>query len=64
MAAYQLDLTLSNQLDQIKSNQLDQGIPRAHGTKMGPWLFILMINNPKLSGFSYWKYIDDTTNII
>ena len=30
-------------------------------TKLGPWLFILMINDLKLADFFHWKYIDDTT---
>ena len=31
------------------------------GTKLGPWLFILMINDLRLTEFQDWKYIDDTT---
>ena len=31
------------------------------GTKLGPWLFILMINNLHPSGSYAWKYVDDTT---
>ena len=28
---------------------------------MGPWLFILMINDLKRTDNTHWKYIDDTT---
>ena len=32
------------------------------GTKLGPWLFVLMINDLRPSGSNAWKYVDDTTN--
>ena len=35
------------------------GVPQ--GTKLEPWLFLLMINNLKVSDMSSWKYVDDTS---
>ena len=31
------------------------------GTKLGPWLYILMINDLNTVSNSLWKYVDDTT---
>ena len=31
------------------------------GTKFGPWLFLLMINELRVPGVQTWKYVDDTT---
>ena len=31
------------------------------GTKLGPWLFILMINDLDIRDVSKWKFVDDTT---
>lgn len=38
-----------------------RSIRRALGPKLGPWLFILMINDLHPSGSDVWKYVDDAT---
>lgn len=31
------------------------------GTKFGPWLFLLMVNDLRVNRVSMWKFVDDTT---
>ena len=31
------------------------------GTKLGPWLFILLIDDLNISQGPHWKYVDDST---
>ena len=38
---------------------IPSGVPQ--GTKLGPWLFLLMINDLRPPQVQTWKYIDDTT---
>ena len=43
----------------LEWGNVSAGVPQ--GTKLGPWLFVVMINNLHVDSVDLWKYVDDTT---
>ena len=35
------------------------GVPQ--GTKLGPWLFVIMVNDLNIPNSELWRYVDDTS---
>ncbi len=58
---------LKNRKQRVKLGQdcksewgdIPAGVPQ--GTKLGPWLFVLMVDDIDVTNTELWKYVDDTT---
>jgi hypothetical protein len=46
-------------VDWSGTKDIPAGVPQ--GTKLGPWLFVLMIDDIEVTDTELWKYVDDAT---